>query len=138
MGAGNTRNSKKFRVILVFFGSGFWKNRSTLLNDANFSTGRKSHPMETWMHADIDNIVRDFVDQFQTAVKEGWQETRPAHYRAIVAALESALRERHALSGAQAAARLGEPEPAAVSVTAPLPWTWRRSPELLPVSHGHA
>jgi hypothetical protein len=51
--------------------------------------------METWMLADVDDIVRDFMAQLRTATENGWHETKPAHYRAIVAALESALRERH-------------------------------------------
>jgi hypothetical protein len=84
--------------------------------------------METWMLADVDNIVRDFMGQLRTATENGWHETKPAHYRAIVAALELALRERHlrrvSRVGTSRAVELAE----AIRVEEPLPlglrWSW--------------
>jgi hypothetical protein len=34
------------------------------------------------------------MDQLQTATAQGWHRSRPEHYRAILAALESALKQR--------------------------------------------
>lgn len=57
--------------------------------------------MATWLLADLDNIICDFMGQLRSATEQGWQQSRPAHYRAILAALETALHERRALSEAQ-------------------------------------
>ena len=50
--------------------------------------------MGTWVLADLDNMICDFMGQLSTATQQGWHRTKPEHYRAIVAALESALKER--------------------------------------------
>jgi hypothetical protein len=63
--------------------------------------------------ADLDTIIRDFLDQLATATEHGWDQTKPAHYRAILAALELALRERDAHLTAWAVAK-HDPEPAQV------------------------
>jgi hypothetical protein len=100
--------------------------------------------METWMLADLDNMIRDMMGQLRTALEKGWQETKPAHYRALVAALESALRVRYQRQVAEAEAKakaeakpageIREPEP----FTPPrLFWPWRPVPALVPVSRGH-
>lgn len=54
--------------------------------------------MGTWLLADLDKIIYDFMEQLRTATHQGWHRTKPAHYRAILAALESALKERRATS----------------------------------------
>jgi hypothetical protein len=69
--------------------------------------------MNTWMLADLDNIIRDFMAQLRTAMEEGWSETRPDRYRAVVAALESALRQRHEVLLASRRRSIVPPEPAA-------------------------
>jgi len=98
--------------------------------------------METWMLADVDQIIRDFMDQLRTATEQGWHESRPAHYRAIVAALESALRERHQrrLSQARAgvAPEVSKPERSEVSTPLLFPWAWRPVPTLVPVPRGQS
>jgi hypothetical protein len=84
--------------------------------------------METWMLADVDDIVRDFMGQLRTARENGWHETKPAHYRAIVAALESALRERHGRRVSPAstarAAELAEANRVEESMPLGLRWSW--------------
>jgi hypothetical protein len=52
--------------------------------------------------SDLDNLLRDFMDQLYEATRDGWYRTRPEHYREILAALDSALRERDERRGAQA------------------------------------
>jgi hypothetical protein len=52
----------------------------------------------TWPSTDLDSIISDFMDQLQRATELGWHRTKPDHYRAILAALESALKERQGLS----------------------------------------
>jgi hypothetical protein len=81
--------------------------------------------MEMWMLADLDCIIRDFVDQLRAAEEEGWEETRPAHFRALAAALESALRERQAQRVVREGVEHGEPVPAEAAAPASLPWPWR-------------
>jgi hypothetical protein len=92
------------------------------------------------MIADLDNIIRDFVEQLRRATADGWYRTRPEHYRALVAALESALRERHerrhgrrsedAVEG-HAEAR-PHPDADLVSLATRPPWVF--APALMPVS----
>ena len=53
--------------------------------------------MGTWVLADLDNIIRDFMGQLRSATEQGWHRTKPDHYRSILAALESALEERREL-----------------------------------------
>ena len=42
--------------------------------------------MGTWVLADLDNIIDDFMGQLQSATEQGWQRTKPDHYRSILAA----------------------------------------------------
>ena len=67
--------------------------------------------MGTWLSADLDNIIYDFMDQLRRATELGWHRTKPDHYRAILAALESALKQRHELSAAPASAAENQPVP---------------------------
>jgi hypothetical protein len=59
--------------------------------------------MEKWVVAGVDSMICNIVGQLQTATSQGWHRTKPAHYRAILAALESALTERRRLVAARAA-----------------------------------
>jgi hypothetical protein len=94
------------------------------------------------MLADLDNMVRDFMGQLQSATVEGWYRTRPAHYRALIAALESALRERHDRRVADGAERRAEarpgPAPAPDRDLLPAPVAlllrWKLAPALVPAS----
>jgi hypothetical protein len=56
--------------------------------------------MDRWLIAESDNMIADFWDQLRTATEEGWDRSKPDHYRAILAALELALRHRRALLAA--------------------------------------
>jgi hypothetical protein len=49
--------------------------------------------MRMWLLGDLENIIHDIVRQLREATEAGWHRTRPDHYRAILGALESALRE---------------------------------------------
>jgi len=64
--------------------------------------------MGTWVLADLDNIISDFMGQLQAATEQGWQRTKPDHYRSILAALESALEERRELLAARGSERCDE------------------------------
>jgi hypothetical protein len=83
------------------------------------------------MLADLDNIICDFMDQLRTATEDGWYRTRPDHYRAILAALESALRERQGRHTAHAVMSHG-PGRDVVSVASC--WSWKPLLSLIPVS----
>jgi hypothetical protein len=82
----------------------------------------------------MDSIISDFIDQLERATELGWHRTKPDHYRAILAALESALKERQGLSAAPASAGSIQPakdwaEPHLVATRTPV--VLRRS--LLPL-----
>lgn len=64
--------------------------------------------MGKWVLADLDNIINDFMDQLQSATGQGWQRTKPDHYRSILAALESALEGRRELLAARDSDRYDE------------------------------
>jgi hypothetical protein len=89
--------------------------------------------MRTRELADLDTTIRDFLGQLATATEHGWNQTKPAHYRAILAALELALRERDAHLTAGAVAK-HDPEPAHAagsdldSAPDPRSERWRRRP----------
>ena len=90
--------------------------------------------MATWPSTDLDSIISDFMDQLQRATELGWHRTKPDHYRAVLAALESALKERQGLSAAPTSAGPDQPaqdpaEPLLVEVR--IPAALRRS--LLPL-----
>ncbi len=91
--------------------------------------------MGNWVLADLDNIIGDFMGQLSRATQQGWHRSRPDHYRAIVAALESALRER---SGLLASRAIDEQAQRATSMAelcrpeAPLPVAWRLAWRPLP------
>jgi hypothetical protein len=59
----------------------------------------------------LDNIIYDFMDQLRRATELGWHRTKPDHYRAILAALESALKERQGLPAAPGSAGQNQPAP---------------------------
>jgi hypothetical protein len=65
---------------------------------------RGGQPVATWLSAELDTIVYDFMEQLRGATESGWHRTKPCHYRAILAALESALKERHVLAATPASA----------------------------------
>src|SRR5262245_15603240 len=67
-----------------------------------------------WSRADLDNVICDFMDQLRTATEQGWDRTKPEHYRAILAALEAALKER--LESSAALTGAGEDQPAPCQV----------------------
>jgi len=96
--------------------------------------------MKTWVLADLDNIIRDFMDQLLSATQEGWHRTRPDQYRAVVAALESALRERHVLRVEEAGVRRSWaiPKRRLASYLWPFELRWASRPRLslVPVSRG--
>jgi hypothetical protein len=78
----------------------------------------------------LDTIIYDFMDQLRTATELGWHRTKPDHYRAILAALESALKERHGLAAApvgidhdQPAPCRAEPQRAEAMMPAALCWS---------------
>ena len=86
--------------------------------------------MGTWLSADLDNIIYDFMGQLRRATELGWHRTKPDHYRAILAALESALKERQGSSAAPARAAQTQPAPdwaepdsAAAWIPAALRWS---------------
>jgi hypothetical protein len=72
-----------------------------------------------WLRADLDNMICDFIDQLRTATEQGWDQSKPEHYRAILAALESALKERRGLSAAPGGAYEDHPEPCQVAPVRP-------------------
>jgi hypothetical protein len=49
-------------------------------------------------------MVYDFIEQLRGATESGWHRTKPSHYRAILAALESALKQRQEWAAAPASA----------------------------------
>src|SRR4051794_22197297 len=57
--------------------------------------------MRMWLLAGIENILRDIMDQLIEATEARWHRTKPDHYRAILAAWESALREGRELDASQ-------------------------------------
>jgi hypothetical protein len=59
----------------------------------------------------LDNIIYDFLEQLRRATELGWHHTKPDHYRAILAALESALKQRHELTAVPASAAQNQPVP---------------------------
>jgi len=63
----------------------------------------------TWPSTDLDSMISDFIGQLQRATELGWHRNKPEHYRAILAALECALKERQGLSAAPASAGLSLP-----------------------------
>jgi hypothetical protein len=65
---------------------------------------KEVNPVGTWLSADLDSIIYDLMGQLRRATESGWHRTKPDHYRAILAALESALKQRHELSVAPAGA----------------------------------
>jgi hypothetical protein len=82
------------------------------------------------LSADLDNIIYDFMEQLRRATELGWHRTKPDHYRAILAALESALKQRHELAAAPASAAQDQPVPdrpeprtAAAMMPAALRWS---------------
>jgi hypothetical protein len=84
----------------------------------------------TWLSADLDNIIYDFMEQLRSATELGWHRTKPDHYRAILAALESALKQRRELAAAPASTAQNqpvpdraEPRPAAAMMPAALRWS---------------
>jgi hypothetical protein len=84
----------------------------------------------TWPSTDLDRIISDFLDQLQRATELGWHRTKPDHYRAILAALESALKERQGSSAAPASAGQiqpapdwAEPHPVAARIALALRWS---------------
>jgi len=83
----------------------------------------------------MDSVIRDFMEQLRTATEEGWYRTKPAHYGALIAALETALRERH---GATEPSSNVEPEPApwerrVAEFASRLAFGWMRRPTLSPI-----
>jgi hypothetical protein len=60
---------------------------------------------------DLDSIIYDFMRQLRRATELEWDQIKPDHYRAILAALESALKERQRLSAAPANAGQSQPAP---------------------------
>jgi hypothetical protein len=74
--------------------------------------------MGAWVLADLDQIIRDFMGQLQSATEQGWHLTKPDHYRSILAALESALNERRELLVSRA---LDSPDEPAMSLAEPPP-----------------
>ena len=86
--------------------------------------------MGTWPSTDLDSIISDFMDQWQRATELGWHRTKPDHYRAILAALECALKERQGSSAApanagqmQPAPDWAEPHPVAARIPVALRWS---------------
>jgi hypothetical protein len=67
-------------------------------------------PMGTWVLADLDNIISDFIDQLRSATERGWHRTKPDHYRSILAALETALKQRREVFHARAGNKRCEPD----------------------------
>jgi hypothetical protein len=59
----------------------------------------------------LDNIICDFMEQLRRATELGWYRTKPDHYRAILAALESALKQRQELPAVLASAAQEQPAP---------------------------
>jgi hypothetical protein len=68
-------------------------------------------PVETWLSADLNNVIYDFMNQLRRATELGWHRTKPDHYRAILAALEAALRQHHESSAAPASTAQVQPVP---------------------------
>ena len=55
--------------------------------------------MREWTREELDGIIQDFTTQLCAAKAEGWDRSRPDHFRAIVAALQIALEERRSPQG---------------------------------------
>jgi hypothetical protein len=54
-------------------------------------------------------MISDLMGQLQSATEQGWERTKPDHYRSILAALESALEQRRAIIAAPGSERRDEP-----------------------------
>src|SRR5258707_15628226 len=92
--------------------------------------------MGTWMLAEQDSIIRDFMEQLRSATEEGWYRTKPAHYGALIAALETALRERHALATEPSTSVEPEQVPwerRVAEFASRLTFGWTRRPTLSPI-----
>jgi hypothetical protein len=53
--------------------------------------------MREWTREELEAIIQDFTFQLCVARAEGWDRTKPEHFRAIVAALRIALDQRRRL-----------------------------------------
>jgi hypothetical protein len=138
---------KRFPGIMVFspdmvgYKTLYLIVRTSISHHSDCQGGR---PMGKWVLASLDNIIEDFMSQLQTATEQGWQRTKPDHYRSILAALESALTERRELLAARAseprdqpASYMAEPRLTAPAWPLPLRWSFMR-PLRCPVpSRGH-
>jgi hypothetical protein len=96
-------------------------------------------PMGTWVLADLDNIICDFMGQMRLAMEQRWDRTKPDHYRAILAALDSALKERRELLASRATETQAERKTSAAKVSLPESalavarrWSWRPALCLVP------
>jgi hypothetical protein len=70
--------------------------------------------------SELDGMVRDFLGQLLGAKSEGWDRSRPDHYRALLASLRVALAQRRAVRAATASASAGFSSTPANSTTAAL------------------
>jgi hypothetical protein len=91
--------SRIWRIVFFFSVAVGYKTlylivRTSLLNHFDHLGAQ---PMDKWVVADLDNIILDFMGQLRSATEQGWQRTKPDHYRSILMALESALNERREL-----------------------------------------
>jgi hypothetical protein len=117
----------------IFFVSSVWYKTHYIIVRTPFAhqpERKGGQPVGTWLSADLDSIICDFMDQLRSATEQGWHRTKPDHYRAILAALESALKERRGSSAAptSAVAHQSAPSwPASNQVEAMLPVVLRRS-----------
>jgi hypothetical protein len=55
--------------------------------------------MSEWTREELDAIIQDFTTQLCAARAQGWDRSKPEHFRAIVAALQLALEERRRTPG---------------------------------------
>jgi hypothetical protein len=92
------------------------------------------------MRAEFDTILRDFMDQLRIATEDGWYRTQPDHYRAILASIDSVLREYRDHTTSQAGVIVDPVLGPARHAAYPGPFSFRRSLRplfsLIPVSRG--
>jgi hypothetical protein len=87
------------------------------------------------LSAELDDLIYDFLEQLRRATELGWYRTKPDHYRAILAALESALRQRQELPAVPASAAPNQPtpegaEPQRIEAMIPVALRWSLLPLL--------
>jgi hypothetical protein len=88
---------KRFPGIMFFSRVTVWYKSLYLIvrtSVSHHATCQGGQPMGTWVLADLENIIGDFMEQLESATEKGWHRTKPDHYRSILAALESALEQR--------------------------------------------